>query len=451
MNFNTIEFLFFFFPATLALFYIVPVRLRLTVLFAASLVFYGASGLLPLLLLLSTIAWGYVLSNYARKLPKNLLIALCVSFPLVVLWLFKYLGFTLDLTGADAEARDLFSVFIVVLIPAGISFYTFQILAYCIDVADGTIEPERDPIKFGAFISYFPQLIAGPILRYSDIRDQLGRVAREKNIRPNLVGGLKFLAFGLFAKTFGADILLLLQESYELDKPTGSLDALFSIFAYSFVIYYDFWAYSIMAIGLARMFGIELPRNFREPYISFSPREFWRNWHVTLSYWVRDYVYIRLGGNRRYVANIIIAFLVTGLWHGAGLNFLAWGLYHAALVVGYHVTRPLWDRLPRPAGIGLTFLLVSFGWPLFYLDFDGWLKLLAEVFSLDFAGDEIFRLRHWLFLGIIAAWTFFARERWWLFNDRPRMVFDWAPVQASAMFVAILLFSFGREFIYFRF
>jgi len=451
MNFNTVEFLFFFLPATLAVFYVVPLRCRLGVLLAASLIFYGASGLVPLGLLLVTIAWGYLLSNYARRLPKNLLITLCVSFPVLVLWLFKYLGFSLDIVGAHEGARDVFSIFLVVLIPAGISFYTFQTLAYCIDVADGTIEPERNPIKFGAFITYFPQLIAGPILRYSEIRDQLTRISSERQVRPDLAGGLKFLAFGLFAKTFGADILLLLQERYKFDAPTGSFDALYSVFAYSFVIYYDFWAYSIMAIGLARLFGIELPRNFREPYVSFSPKEFWRNWHITLSYWIRDYLYIRLGGNRRYVANITFAFLVTGLWHGAGLNFLAWGLYHAALVIAYHLARPMWDRLPRPVGIALTFVLVSLGWPLFYLDVGGWLTLLIEVFSFDFAGNEIYRLRHWIFLAMIAGWTFLARERWWLFNERPRMVFDWAPVQAIAMFVAVLLFSFSREFIYFRF
>ncbi len=451
MNFNTVEFLFFFFPATLLIFYLVPMRLRLTVLFTASLVFYGSSGLVPLCLLMATIAWGYLLSNHARWLPKNLFITACVSFPLLALWLFKYLGFSFDLVQAGEGARDLFSVFMVVLIPAGISFYTFQVLAYCIDVADGTIEPERNLIKFGAFISYFPQLIAGPIVRYSEIRDQLNRISSERLVTPDAAGGLKFLAFGLFAKTFGADILLLLQERYDIEQPTGSLDAVYSVFAYSFVIYYDFWAYSIMAIGLGRLFGIELPRNFREPYVSFSPKEFWRNWHVTLSYWVRDYLYIRLGGNRRYVVNIIIAFLATGLWHGAGLNFLVWGLFHAALVIAYHFTRPLWDRLPGPAGIALTFVMVSFGWPLFYLDFDGWLTLLAQVFSFDFTGNEIYRLRHWLFLTAIGAWTFLTREHLWLFNDKPRMVIDWVPVQVIAMFVAVVLFSLGREFIYFRF
>ncbi len=451
MNFNTIEFLFVFLPVTLIVFYVVPVRFRLGVLFLASLVFYGASGLIPLFLLISTIAWGYVLANLSTKLSKPVLLISSISFPLIVLWLFKYLGFSLDLVGAGQDTREHFSSFLVVLIPAGISFYTFQILAYCIDVADGKIEPEKNPIKFAAFISFFSQLIAGPILRYDQMRDQLSRISSIKNVEPDTTGGIKFLAFGLFAKIMGSDVLLTLQESYDVLAPTGSGDALFSIFSYSFVIYYDFWAYSIMAIGIGRFFGIELPRNFREPYISFSPKEFWRNWHVTLSYWVRDYLYLRLGGNRRYVLNIVIAFLATGLWHGAGLNFLAWGLYHAVLVAGYHFTRPVWDRLPKVVGILLTFILVSFGWPLFYLDFGSWVLLLQQVFAFDFLGDSIYRIRHWAFLGLIAAWTFFARERLWLFNTQDRPFFDWAWAQAVVMFVAVLLFSFGREFIYFRF
>jgi len=451
MNFNTVEFLFFFLPATLIAYFAVPPRWRIYVILLASLVFYGASGLTPLFLLLLTITWGYVVSNYARALPRRLLIALSVCFPLLMLWLYKYLRFTIDLVGAGSTTTGLFEPFLVVVIPAGISFYTFQMISYCIDVADGKIETERNPIKFAAFISFFPQLIAGPILRYDNIRDQLERVMVEKKVSPRFTTGIKFLSFGLLAKVVGADIVLFLLESYRIEAPTGSADALYSILAYSFVIYYDFWAYSIMAIGLAWMFGIELPRNFLEPYISFSPKEFWRRWHVTLSYWVRDYLYLRIGGNERYVVNIMIAFLATGLWHGAGLNFLAWGLYHAFLVIAYHLTQRVWDRLPKPVGIALTFILVSFGWPLFYLDFGGWVTLMQQVFSFQLAPEPIFRVRHWLFLAIIAAWTFFVRERWWLFNEKPLPVFDWAPIQATAMFIAVLLFSFSRDFIYFRF
>ncbi len=452
MNFNTVTFIFYLLPFALIAYHVVPANFRMLVIFTSSLIFYGASGFLPLCLLISTIAWGYLTSNYiSLRVGSGTSIAICASFPLAMLWLFKYLGFTLDVFSITPSGDGVFATISSILMPAGISFYTFQVMSYCIDVSDRKIVPERNFIKFGAYISFFPQLIAGPIVRYAEIQSQLEYVRENRNLSIDIIGALKLFSFGLLAKTVGADLLLILQERYNVATPTGSLDALYSVISYSFIIYFDFWAYSIMAIGLGRLFGIELPRNFRQPYNAFSPKEFWRLWHITLSYWIRDYLYIRLGGNRRYVTSILIAFLATGLWHGAGTNFLIWGLYHACLVVCYHWTKQWWDVLPKWCGIAITFSLVSLGWPLFYLDSSSWLDLIREIFSFRGTGEPIYIARHWGVLIALAAWTFFVRDEFWLFNEKRRIIFDSPIVHASTIILCILLFSFGREFIYFRF
>lgn len=253
------------------------------------------------------------------------------------------------------------------------------------------------------------------------------------------------------AKVIIVDRLALYTESIDIANHDNALDFLFVIFAYSFQIYYDFWAYSTIAVGLGRLFGIVLPRNFREPYLSLNPREFWRRWHVTLSYWLRDYVYLKLGGNKKYARNILIVFAAVGIWHGAGWNFLAWGLYHAAFVLLYTATRPFWKKIPSALQIALTFVIVSFGWPLFFLDAPTYRHMLSTVFQLNNFGFDFYRLYHWVFLAIIAAWCFGMREAVWLYNRRPRFVIDNAIVHASVLFSTALLFDWSRTFIYFRF
>ena len=215
-------------------------------------------------------------------------------------------------------------------------------------------------------------------------------------------------------------------------------------------IFFDFWAYSLMAIGLGKLFAIDLPVNFREPYQSASPGEFWRRWHVTLSFWLKDFVYLRLGGRDAYVRNIAIIFLACGLWHGAGWTFVLWGAYHAVLVIGYHLSRPLWDKAPRVLQILLTYGLVSLGWPLFFLDLDGyWMLLSALVDPAEGAG--IYSLKHWAFILPILAWVFFSKERVWLYNERPHWLFDNAPLHAVMALGALLFTSYSSTFIYFRF
>ena len=450
MNFNSVEFLFFLFPATLVLFYALPRVCRVPVLLISSFVFYGWSGGLHLAFMLIGIVWGFATAFIVEARRTRAALWLAISLPLVILFLAKYLSFTLNSVGAGPEVRQFFFAILSISLPAGISFYTFELVSYAIDVRDGKIEADRKISRFALFISFFPHLIAGPILRYHELRDQITRISTADRINPDLVKGIKLLSIGLFAKIFFSDVPLSFHDLFKPQTGTSSIDAIYSVLVYSFVLYYDFWSYSLIAIGLAAFFGIQLPRNFLEPYMSRSPREFWRRWHVTLSFWLRDYVYLKLGGNAAYVRNIAIVFIACGLWHGAGWNFVVWGAYHALLVIAYHYLAPWWDRMPSPLQVGLTFLLVTVGWPLFYLDLSSFLMLMQRIFAFDFA-PVIFGARHWVYLAVLAAWTFLAREDRWLWNEQRFWLVDSAVVQAGLLSLAVVFFSYGRTFIYFRF
>ena len=396
LNFNSLEFLVLFLPVTVFAFYAVPMRLRLWVLVAASLVFYGVSGLEVLLGFLIAILWGYGTAFLFGKMPRRLAIIVAVMVPILILIMFKYTNFILDSVRAGPQVRDHLWLFLSILLPAGISFYTFEIVSYSLDVADKKIEADRDLLRFTSFATFFPHLIAGPIMRYADLRQQLQVLQSTQILKPNIVSGLKFLSIGLFFKIFVADVCgtkVARAIQLPLDR-LSAIDQLTQIQFWAAQIYYDFWAYSVMAIGLGRLFCIELPVNFREPYLSRNPREFWQRWHVTLSYWLRDYVYIRMGGRDSYVRNILIVFALVGLWHGAGWNFVAWGIYHAVLVILYHFTAPVWDRLPKSIAIALTFILVSFGWPLFFLSLEKYAFFIAHLFdgAVAYGGVPCIRL-----------------------------------------------------------
>ncbi len=452
MLFNSIDFLIIFLPITFVIFHTVPRQFRLIVLIAASFIFYASSGLVPFYFMCLSILWGFATAYLFRSgFPRSLATIIAVSFPLWVLFMFRYLDFTLDNFGVPDSDRDSVAFFLEVLLPAGISFYTFQIISYTLDVRDNRIPRDPNLIHVTAYISFFPQLIAGPIVRYSRIKGQLERLTRVDRVTVNTRLALKLITVGLAVKVIIVDRLALYTETLDIAANDNTLDFLYVIFAYSFQIYYDFWAYSTIALGLGRLFGIVLPRNFREPYMSLNPRDFWRRWHMTLSYWLRDYVYLKLGGNKNYTRNILIVFAAVGLWHGAGWNFIIWGLYHAVFVLLYTATRPIWNRIPPVLQIGLTFVIVSFGWPLFFLDAPTYWYMLSTMFQFSNFGFEFYRPYHWVFLALVATWCFTMRETVWLFNRRPRLIFDNPVSHASLLFVTVLLFDWSRTFIYFRF
>ncbi|MBT06607.1 MAG: hypothetical protein CMM32_06800 [Rhodospirillaceae bacterium] len=451
MNFNSISFIFIFIPACLLIFYLASPRLRLPVLFLFSMVFYGASGISPGLLLFISIVIGYFGARLCQPSRNVGRLFFAISFPLLALFVSKYLGFSLTTVGVELQPGAFLDVIVRLSLPAGISFYTFQLVAYMIDIRDGKIERENNFIQFGTFIALFPQLIAGPILRYTEIRSQLRRIASEQDLRPDLMSGIKYCAFGLAYKIFFSDILVTMQVVYTNSEGAPSIDALYSVLAYSAIIYFDFWAYSLIAMGLAKLFTLDLPRNFREPYRSLSPREFWKRWHITLSFWLRDYVYFKMGGKEKYIRNIIVIFGLVGLWHGAGWNFILWGFYHAFWVLLYHFCKRWWDPLPLLFQIILTFVIVSLGWPLFYLDMNGYVQLLINLFSFTGAeGGSVYGLLDWAYLGVTLGWIFLVKEDFILFNNK-RNFFDNPIFLACLLVGAIIFLSFARTFIYFQF
>jgi alginate O-acetyltransferase complex protein AlgI len=454
LNFNSLEFLVLFLPAVFVAFYAVPVGLRLWVLVGASLLFYGVSGLEVLLAFMFAIVWSYGTAFLLLRWPKLLALVLAIALPAFILIMFKYLDFILNIVRAGHDTRSHLSFFFSILLPAGISFYTFELVSYSIDVADRKIPVERSLLRFAGFATFFPHLIAGPIMRYASLRDQLRALQQTERLQPRLASGLKLLAIGLFFKIFIADLCGTAASSVTGLPPAQALvlDRLGLIAFWSMQIYYDFWAYSVMAIGLGRLFCVELPINFKQPYLSPNPREFWQRWHVTLSYWLRDYVYVRMGGREAYVRNILIVFALVGLWHGAGWNFIAWGVYHGALVILYHVTRPAWDRLPRAAAIALTFVLISLGWPLFFLSLGDYWSFLVNLATAPW-GSTALGLRHLVYLAAIGLITFGLREEAWLYNDplQGRRLIDSPALAAALMFAGLLTISLSKTFIYFRF
>ena len=333
MIFSSITFLYFFLPATIFLYFASPQKGRNFVLLVMSLLFYAWGEPVCVLLMIVQIAASYVLLWLADRLRERraagIFYILSVLLPFMALFYFKYFNFFMN-TVFGLKTRT-------IALPIGISFYTFQIASYCVDVYHGRVERQKNIVIYAAYVTLFPQLVAGPLVRYSEIEQTLTRGADLSNIRTQFGDGLVRFAVGLGKKVlianvageFVAEIAALGQRSLLLSWGYAA--------AVSLQIYFDFSGYSDMAIGMGSMLGFRFPENFRYPFISRSVSEFWRRWHITLGAWFRDYVYIPMGGNRvsmmRWIWNILVVWLFTGLWHGAGWNFIVWGLMFAVLLV----------------------------------------------------------------------------------------------------------------------
>ncbi|MDB3935099.1 MBOAT family protein [Granulosicoccus sp.] len=316
---------------------------------------------------------GLALAREKEQNRRKLLLIASLGLNLGLLALFKYFNFfsasisdVLTTIGVPVDTLRL-----DLLLPVGISFYTFQTLSYTIDVYRRKIPTEHSLLKFATYVAFFPQLVAGPIVRASEFLPQLN--APDIDRRADVSGGLRLVFIGLFKKIVIADLLafLIVDEVFANPAAFSSLDLMVGLYAYAFQIYCDFSGYSDIAIGIALMIGFRLPRNFNKPYLASSPSDFWRRWHITLSEWLRDYLYISLGGNRggqlRTTFNLLATMLLGGLWHGAAWNFVLWGGYHGLLLA---LTRNV--RLAAGSGylrrilyISLTFHAVLFGWLLF--------------------------------------------------------------------------------------
>ena len=420
MVFSTIIFLLRFLPITLALYYLAPPKLKNTVLFLCSLVFYcwGEVRFFPVMLALILINYlcGLGLERFEQnKTARLILLLIALAGSLGMLFYFKYANFVLSSINA-IFGTGFAPIQGISVLPLGISFYTFQILAYTMDVYRRKIKVEHNLIDFGAFVVLFPQLIAGPIVLYSDISREL---KSRKITLAQIDEGVGLFIMGLASKILLADTIgALWTEVQTLGFSQVSTPlAWMGIIAYSFQIYFDFSGYSLMAIGLGRMLGFFFPQNFNYPYISKSITEFWRRWHITLSSWFRDYVYIPLGGNRvkksRQFFNIFVVWFLTGFWHGAAWNFIFWGLYFFVLLM---IEKSfLLKHLEKSKVLSHIYLIffIIISWGIFALsDLSQMGALFSRMFSLHGGTDWMYYLRDYaamFVLCILASTPFFKK------------------------------------------
>lgn len=335
MLFSSITFLYYFLPCVLILYFIAPNKLKNTVLLIASLIFYAWGEPKYVILMIASIVVGYVsgilIEAFSKKKAKQFFLVISIAINLLFLCVFKYADFFIEnfnaVTGISVPLLRL-------ALPIGISFYTFQILSYTVDVYRKNVPAQKNIINLATYITMFPQLIAGPIVRYSDVYNELEN--RTHSFEKTSYGIRRFV-LGLAKKVLLANTLGELCEIFKASNDKSVLFYWIYAIAFALHIYFDFSGYSDMAIGLGRIFGFHFCENFNYPYLSKSVTEFWRRWHMSLGTWFRDYVYIPLGGNRvsklRHFFNIFVVWMLTGFWHGAAWNFIIWGLYFAVLLV----------------------------------------------------------------------------------------------------------------------
>lgn len=374
MVFSSPTFLFLFLPIVLALYYVAPMRVRNGLLLAASLYFYawGDIGFVPVML--ASIGMNYGFGRWLERHPNGwtarTILTCAVVGNLALLGYCKYMGFALENLNLLLAWCDLPTLeYRPVRLPLGISFFTFQAMSYVIDVYRRESPAQRNPLHLALYIAMFPQLIAGPIVRYGDIAAQ---IVQRTVTRAGFVDGIRRFIFGLGKKALIANTVAIAADAIFLESPDKLTMpvAWLGIFCYSLQIYYDFSGYSDMAIGLGQMFGFRFAENFRYPYVATSITDFWRRWHISLSTWYRDYLYIPLGGNRvapwRVYLNLLTVFLLCGLWHGASWNFVIWGMLHGALLMGERLARH-WDRPLPPVLLrhAWVLLMVMVGWVFF--------------------------------------------------------------------------------------
>lgn len=469
MVFSSLIFLFGFLPLTLAAYYLLPRRWRNAVLFFSSLLFYAYGEPVYLFLMLASLTaaflFGLRIEKYRQSSPKKARRAYLSSIVVTLSFLlfFKYYNFFAEsvsfLPGVTVTPIE------GLALPIGISFYTFQILSYTIDLWHGDCDLQKNYLLFGTYVALFPQLIAGPIVRYREIDLQL--TDRKESTEAFAVGALRF-SVGLSKKVLIGDLLASGYEYYKTLlalKPTVDA-AWLTLLLFTLHLYFDFSGYTDMALGLGKLFGFDFPENFRYPYCATSITDFWRRWHISLSSWFREYVYIPLGGNRRgklrTLRNLLVVWLLTGLWHGAGWNFVLWGLFYAILLILEKLfLKRLLERLPKIVGRIYTLTLTLFGFLLFSSES---LAAVASHFAALFgfgtlgfssasSGYQFLRLLPLLAIACLGATPIPKRLAEKLTANRPRLAFL-APVVCLCLLIlscAYLVDSTYSPFAYFNF
>lgn len=464
MVFSSLVFLFAYLPITLLAYYLVPRQGRNIFLFIVNLIFYGWGEPKLVLLMVFNIFFNYIggwlVDKYrADAKKKKLFLILTCVLDIGILAVFKY-------TGMITETLNMLPFLNIpelqISLPIGISFYTFQTMSYVIDVYRDDAPVSKNFINFGTYVALFPQLIAGPIVRYRDVAEQL--VNRRETLEM-FTKGVKLFMVGLAKKVIIANTMgTLTTNIFATTDENGVVGTWVGIIAYTFQIYFDFSGYSDMACGLGNMLGFEFLKNFNYPYIAKSITDFWRRWHISLSTWFKEYVYIPLGGNRkgvkRQILNLLIVWGLTGLWHGAAYNFVLWGLYYGLLLIlEKFVLKKFLDRLPSFVQHIYTLFIVIIGWGLFYFTDVGQLgEFMVDLFNFGngICGNQAFNLimsnLPMLIIAAVASTPLAAM----LYNRFEHTRFMWIPETLYCMGVlgvstASLVNQSYNPFLYFRF
>lgn len=464
MVFSSLVFMFAYLPITLLAYYLVPRQGRNIFLFIVNLIFYGWGEPKLVLLMVFNIFFNYIggwlVDKYrADAKKKKLFLILTCVLDIGILAVFKY-------TGMITETLNMLPFFNIpelqISLPIGISFYTFQTMSYVIDVYRDDAPVSKNFINFGTYVALFPQLIAGPIVRYRDVAEQL--VNRRETLEM-FTRGVKLFMVGLAKKVIIANTMgTLTTNIFATTDENGVVGTWVGMIAYTFQIYFDFSGYSDMACGLGNMMGFEFLKNFNYPYIAKSITDFWRRWHISLSTWFKEYVYIPLGGNRkgvkRQILNLLIVWGLTGLWHGAAYNFVLWGLYYGLLLIlEKFVLKKFLDRLPSFVQHIYTLFIIIIGWGLFYFTDVGQLgEFMVDLFNFGngICGDQAFNLimsnLPMLIISAVAS-TPFATMLYTRFEHRR---FMWIPetlycIGVLAVSTASLVNQSYNPFLYFRF
>jgi len=501
MLFNSVKFLAFF-PLVTLLYFIVPKRVRYIWLLFASYFFYMSwNPKYALLLIISTLITyaGGLLIGRAEKIAagggprqqaalrqKKIWVALSFISNLAILGFFKYFDFAVDVINNILRVTgfELLQPSFDIILPIGISFYTFQALSYTVDVYRGKVGPEKNLARYALFVSFFPQILAGPIERSTNMLAQF----REPHTfdYERVKSGLMLMMWGFFQKMVIADrIVILVDQVFNNYQQYAGLEIALAVVLYAVQIYCDFAGYSNVAIGAAEVLGFKLMENFRQPYLAASVKEFWRRWHISLSSWFKDYLYIPLGGSRkgkfRTYVNTMIVFLVSGLWHGASWNFVVWGGLHGSFQVFGAITKPARDKIKAWLHINencasyrwfqriITFILVDTAWIFFrakgtraalltiqrmFSEFNPWIFFDNSIYNLGLSSRDF-----WLMVVCIAALCVidYLRTQMRLreFISRQNLVFRWL-LYYAAIFAIIIFGVFGKgysaaQFIYFQF
>ena len=498
MQFNSVNFMIFF-PVVLIVYFVIPRKLRMYWLLVASYYFYmcwnakyafliGGSTVITYF---AAVLFSKMSDDKKGKIRKKIVVVICLAINLGILLLFKYGNFAIESLNRLLNVMhiSLIERRFDFLLPVGISFYTFQALGYMIDVYRGDVKVEKNIFRYALFVSFFPQLVAGPIERSKNLLSQMNSIEKLKlwNAR-RVTSGAIIMVWGFFMKMVIADrVSILVDTVFNNYRMYGSAELIVAALGFTMQIYCDFASYSMIAVGAAKILGFNLMENFRAPYFAVSIRDFWARWHISLSTWFRDYLYIPLGGNRKGTIkkyrNIMIVFLVSGLWHGASWSFVVWGGLHGLFQVIGDIIRPGKDKLIKKLNIKtdcfswrllqsfLTFCMVSFAWIFFRAD------TISD--ALTFIKRIVVRPTYWQFfngglleLGIngieinvllVSILILFAvdmiRERRDMMLDRflvlQNMWFEWAFI----IFIILMIITFGeygptfdaKQFIYFQF